>query len=71
MEHQEESLFKRWLAESDAVVEEWLDIANEARASARQNVARDPDIPVPEYADDEMPFSHTTYERNVEVWRQL
>lgn len=55
------------------MVEEWLHIANEARVSARQAEAaeRDPDIPAPEYPIDEMPFSSTTFERNLEVWRQL
>ncbi|VDB86571.1 unnamed protein product [Peniophora sp. CBMAI 1063] len=73
VEGQEEGEFKKWLARTDSVVEEWLNVANEARESARQAeaVARDPDIPAPEYPIDEMPFSSTTFERNLEVWRQL
>ena len=65
--------FKKWLDRTDSIVEEWLDLANDTRLSVRQAEAaeRDPDIPAPEYAIDEMPFSSTTFERNLEVWRQL
>lgn len=68
VERNEEGLFKKWLAESDNIVEKWR-----GDLDAKRQVA-------PAGSDDHesnaetqliMPASPTYFERNLEVWRQL
>ncbi|KAJ3539165.1 hypothetical protein NM688_g6405 [Phlebia brevispora] len=55
VEKNEEGLFKKWLDQTDAVLSEW----NESKLA-------------PENGDGEqMPSAPTSFERNLEVWRQL
>lgn len=69
VEHNEEGIFRKWLAETDEAVHR------------RQNHKGTSDLPVPEEQEDQgqpisespvrMPPSPTYFERNLEVWRQL
>lgn len=64
VEHNEEGVFKKWLAQTDALVEQWQQ-------------SREPELPSPEEAEEQYnppllaPPSPTYFERNLEVWRQL
>ncbi|KZT75054.1 P-loop containing nucleoside triphosphate hydrolase protein [Daedalea quercina L-15889] len=58
VEANEEGLFRKWLAQTDAAVNQWASSMNQP----------DPDDPAPTA---KMPSAPTSYERNLEVWRQL
>ena len=58
VEANEEGLFKKWLAQTDAAVEQWAASINEPVPGGL--------APVPK-----MPSAPTSFERNLEVWRQL
>ncbi|TFK30919.1 GTPase [Coprinopsis marcescibilis] len=58
VENNEEALYKKWLSESDDLVENWRS-KHEARRKEDENSSQ------------LMPASITHYERNIEVWRQL
>lgn len=64
VEHNEEGVFKKWLAHADQLVEKWQ--AN-----------REPESPNPDETESRYeaaplaPPSPTYFERNLEVWRQL
>lgn len=65
VERNEEGQFKKWLAESDSIVEKWrgeLDAKRQAPASDSDS-STEPQLT--------MPASPTYFERNLEVWRQL
>ncbi|KAI0068111.1 P-loop containing nucleoside triphosphate hydrolase protein [Artomyces pyxidatus] len=67
VEKNEEGVFSQWLAKTDAIVEEWVKLAEE---DAQSRVKKGPDEEI-ETEGDEMPKSPTIFERNLEVWRQL
>jgi hypothetical protein len=64
VEHNEEGVFKKWLAQTDGIVEQW-------------ERSREPEPPNPEESEERYdppvlaPPSPTYFERNIEVWRQL
>lgn len=58
VEANEEGLFKKWLAQTDAAVEQWAASSNEPGSGDPAPVAK-------------MPSAPTSFERNLEVWRQL
>jgi hypothetical protein len=64
VEHNEEGLFKKWLAQTDQLVESW-------------QKSREPSVPDPDETKRQhepsmiAPPSPTYFERNLEVWRQL
>ncbi|KAJ6621206.1 hypothetical protein B0H10DRAFT_2019215 [Mycena sp. CBHHK59/15] len=64
VEHNEEGLFRKWLAQTDELVEKWQKPAPVLEAPANS----DHEIPPPPQS---MPRSTTYFERNLEVWRQL
>ncbi|KAG2022935.1 GTPase [Coprinopsis cinerea AmutBmut pab1-1] len=58
VEHNEEGLFKKWIAEHDSRVEQWrLQLEEQRKATGADHPS--------------MPPSITHFERNLEVWRQL
>ena len=58
VEANEEGLFNKWLAQTDAAVEQWAASINEPVSGDSGAVAQ-------------MPSAPTSFERNLEVWRQL
>ncbi|TFY59844.1 hypothetical protein EVJ58_g5518, partial [Rhodofomes roseus] len=58
VEANEEGLFAKWLAQTDVAVDHWAAPVSQP----------DPDDPAPAA---KMPSAPTSYERNLEVWRQL
>lgn len=58
----EQSLFGRWLTQTDDIVDRWCNPV------APASDAPDPSAPAPEA---KMPHAPTSFERNLEVWRQL
>ncbi|KZT02411.1 P-loop containing nucleoside triphosphate hydrolase protein [Laetiporus sulphureus 93-53] len=68
VEANEEGLFRKWLAQTDAAVNAWCSPVSEAEpadniAEKGKNVESTPEL--------EMPHAPTSFERNLEVWRQL
>lgn len=62
VEKNEEGIFKKWLTETDRLVEDW-------QKEGEDRSEPDPDEP-PEPLT-KMPRAPTYFERNIEVWRQL
>ena len=59
VEKNEEGLFKKWLDQTDMLINAWHDAnADDASSDGTQNPER-------------MPSAPTSFERNLEVWRQL
>ncbi|EPT01482.1 hypothetical protein FOMPIDRAFT_1161303 [Fomitopsis schrenkii] len=58
VEMNEEGLFSKWLAQTDAAVNQWAASINEPVSEDTAPVAK-------------MPSAPTSFERNLEVWRQL
>ncbi|KAI0361392.1 P-loop containing nucleoside triphosphate hydrolase protein [Trametes cingulata] len=68
VEANEEGLFKKWLAQTDEAVNAWCSVEEtEEKPPARSGQGSD-EI---EKEPDEMPHAPTSFERNLEVWRQL
>lgn len=64
VEHNEEGLFKKWLTQTDQLVEKWQ--------KSREPSVPDPDETNLQYESPLLaPPSPTYFERNLEVWRQL
>lgn len=66
----EQGYFRRWMTQTDAIVERWHNQNNQPVASGTDLGSAgpsDPDIAV----QDKMPCPPTHFERNLEVWRQL
>lgn len=67
----EQACFRTWLAQQDAIVEQWQCALN---APPSTDQADPPDLPANPVGDSEtrqMPYPPTHFERNIEVWRQL
>ena len=58
VEANEEGLFKKWLVQTDGAIEQWAASNNEPGSGDSAPVAK-------------MPSAPTSFERNLEVWRQL
>lgn len=66
----EQGYFRRWIAQTDAVVERWHNQNNQPVVSGTDLGSGD--LSVPDTAvQDKMPCPPTHFERNLEVWRQL
>ncbi|KAI0347817.1 P-loop containing nucleoside triphosphate hydrolase protein [Trametopsis cervina] len=65
VEKNEEGLFKKWLDQTDSLIGNWC--APEVKQPATAESNEEPTTPEPE----EMPRAPTSFERNLEVWRQL
>lgn len=66
----EQGYFRRWMTQTDAIVERWHNQNNQPVASGTDLGSAgpsDPDTAV----QDKMPCPPTHFERNLEVWRQL
>jgi hypothetical protein len=63
VEKNEEGVFKKWLAATDALVAEWQ--------VGKKGVEGKAEGAEPRHRTTEMPRSPTYFERNLEVWRQL
>lgn len=67
VEKNEEGLFKKWLAQTDETVNQRYTAEAQQEASPAERDQHDQDaIPKPK-----MPHAPTSFERNLEVWRQL
>lgn len=66
----EQSLFTRWLAQTDETVRQWCTFDTTPPDPTGQGPANAADIPE-ELEPKTMPRAPTTFERNLEVWRQL
>ncbi|TBU34699.1 P-loop containing nucleoside triphosphate hydrolase protein [Dichomitus squalens] len=74
VEANEEGLFKKWLAQTDAAVNAWCNASSDDDAPQTSSVPGAPDRVLDrrsEAATDAMPRAPTSYEHNLEVWRQL
>ncbi|KAH9942929.1 P-loop containing nucleoside triphosphate hydrolase protein [Amylocystis lapponica] len=68
VEKNEQGLFQKWLAQTDAAVDEWCS----PRPPSEEAIDGEREIPQePEPDQLEMPRAPTSFERNLEVWRQL
>lgn len=63
VEKNEEALFRRWLDQSDEAVDAWCESQN-ARVTPANGTGE-------EAQTTSMPHAPTSFERNIEVWRQL
>jgi hypothetical protein len=63
VEHNEEGVFKKWLVQTDELIEQWQ--------IRRDPEFLDPEKTVGQYEQPFSPPSPTYFERNLEVWRQL
>ncbi|KAH9857967.1 hypothetical protein C2E23DRAFT_156293 [Lenzites betulinus] len=72
IEANEEGQFRKWLAETDAAVNAWCS-AEEVPAPAPEPKAEAAEgaEPIPNPEPEQMPHAPTTFERNIEVYRQL
>ncbi|KAI0094359.1 hypothetical protein BDY19DRAFT_1079853 [Irpex rosettiformis] len=67
VEKNEEGLFKKWLDQTDSIVVNWCaPVANEPPSTHSSS-----EISIPAQGPEEMPKAPTSFERNLEVWRQL
>ncbi|THH02612.1 hypothetical protein EW026_g288 [Hermanssonia centrifuga] len=64
VEKNEEGLFKKWLDRSDEIVAEWCE-------PEIREPADDDEADLNEQIQEQMPKAPTSFERNLEVWRQL
>ena len=60
VEKNEEGLFKKWLDQTDQVLEEWVDSGSSPSSTTTGG-----------QGEEVMPRAPTHFERNLEVWRQL
>ena len=60
VEKNEEGLFKKWLDQTDQVLEEWVDSGSSPSSATTGS-----------QGEEVMPRAPTHFERNLEVWRQL
>ena len=60
VEKNEEGLFKKWLDQTDQVLEEWVDSGSSSSSTTTGD-----------QGEEVMPRAPTHFERNLEVWRQL
>ena len=68
VQENEEGSFKKWIGETDQIVEEWKTGPEGLKMDGDDNTKEvNPVATEPE----QMPKSSTFYERNLEVWRQL
>ncbi|KAI0639624.1 hypothetical protein C8Q77DRAFT_1224741 [Trametes polyzona] len=67
IEANEEGLFQKWLAQTDASVNAWCSAEEPPKPETQPN-AEDPPL---NNEPEEMPHAPTTFERNLEVYRQL
>lgn len=68
----EQAYFRTWLAQQDAIVEQWQRALNVPPLTDQTNLSVD--LPGDLVGDSEirsMPYPPTHFERNIEVWRQL
>lgn len=72
LEANEEGLFKKWLAQTDELLNQWCSngIQEDLPPGEKSRNARKLEIDDVQQAS-EMPHAPTSYERNLEVWRQL
>ncbi|KAK0208758.1 P-loop containing nucleoside triphosphate hydrolase protein [Desarmillaria ectypa] len=68
VERNEEGLFKKWLKQTDAMVERWQKSTENSESREEEDGDEGPEIQSPPTS---MPRSTTYFERNIEVWRQL
>ncbi|KAG2367789.1 hypothetical protein BDR07DRAFT_1271378 [Suillus spraguei] len=66
----EQGYFRKWITQTDAVVERWHNQNNQPVASGTDLGSGDPRVP-DTAVQDKMPCPPTHFERNLEVWRQL
>ncbi|KAI0375217.1 P-loop containing nucleoside triphosphate hydrolase protein [Pilatotrama ljubarskyi] len=67
VEANEEGLFKKWLAQTDEAVNAWCSVDDPEEKNPQRSAQGSDEIKEP----DEMPHAPTSFERNLEVWRQL
>ncbi|KAI0720002.1 hypothetical protein C8T65DRAFT_23388 [Cerioporus squamosus] len=68
VEANEEGLFKKWLADTDAALAAWSNPTDVGQPAIRERSA---DAANYEPESESMPHAPTSFERNLEVWRQL
>ncbi|KAG1762922.1 P-loop containing nucleoside triphosphate hydrolase protein [Suillus occidentalis] len=66
----EQGYFRRWMTQTDAIVERWHNQNNQSVASGTDLGSAGPSDP-DSAVQDKMPCPPTHFERNLEVWRQL
>ena len=73
VEANEEGLFRKWLAQTDDAVNAWATSQSFAAPTGRTSPPAAAHEPAPgeATATERMPHAPTSFERNLEVWRQL
>ncbi|KAI8990480.1 P-loop containing nucleoside triphosphate hydrolase protein [Trametes punicea] len=73
VEANEEGLFRKWLAETDAAVNAWCNVEETPESDVRAQPQRQAEPQEPQNAEEpeDMPHAPTSFERNLEVWRQV
>ncbi|KAG1885485.1 P-loop containing nucleoside triphosphate hydrolase protein [Suillus subluteus] len=66
----EQGYFRRWMIQTDAIVERWHNQNNQPVVSGIDLGSASPSVP-DTAVQDKMPCPPTHFERNLEVWRQL
>ncbi|KAG1864743.1 P-loop containing nucleoside triphosphate hydrolase protein [Suillus subalutaceus] len=66
----EQGYFRRWMIQTDAIVERWYNQNNQPVVSGIDLGSASPSVP-DTAVQDKMPCPPTHFERNLEVWRQL
>ncbi|KAI0931779.1 hypothetical protein AcW2_000590 [Taiwanofungus camphoratus] len=69
VEMNEEGLFKKWLSQTDAALTDWCSVTGPQQDSV-QNIGQKSEVQQ-RSVPTEMPRAPTSFERNLEVWRQL
>ncbi|KAF7971395.1 hypothetical protein HWV62_21232 [Athelia sp. TMB] len=68
LQENEEGSFKKWIGETDQIVEEWK-VGSKGEEMGGDDIKKEANPAATE--PEQMPKSSTFYERNLEVWRQL
>lgn len=66
VEKNEEGLFKKWLDQTDHIIANWFSPKSTTDPLEREELEQQTTSEV-----EEMPKAPTSFERNLEVWRQL
>ncbi|OSD03292.1 P-loop containing nucleoside triphosphate hydrolase protein [Trametes coccinea BRFM310] len=71
VEANEQGLFRKWLEQTDAAVNAWCSVEDTAEQDQKAQSQPQPQEPEGPKEPEEMPHAPTSFERNLEVWRQV
>ncbi|KAI9057718.1 hypothetical protein FKP32DRAFT_1689029 [Trametes sanguinea] len=71
VEANEQGLFRKWLEQTDAAVNAWCSVEDTTEQDKKAQSQPQPQEPEGTKEPEEMPHAPTSFERNLEVWRQV